>query len=486
MTAGDIYTVAGSAAGYGGQIGNGGPATSALLSSPEASRSTPPGTCTSPTPNNSQIQKVPSTTGTSPRSPATRRRALPVMAARRPPPDLAFPLASRWTRPAMCSSLTASTPRSGRSPPLGVRCGISDDRRRHLRGRRQPHRRAGTAGDGSAATSALLDDPMDMAVDKPGTSTSPTPPTTGSRKSPPPPAPSRPISMTAGDIYTIAGSASGASGSGGDGGPAVTAATEQPGAGRPGRIRGPVHRRQQNNRDPRDRRRQRHPVGPVHDRRRHLHRGRQRSGPAGTGRRRPGHRRAAERRDGIAVDPSGDLFITDSGRESRRSPPPPTPRSRPPPGRPTLACRRHARRHHRQPARRRPGHVLPPGRRQLRRPLPVAGGYCALPVQTAATLTYSTAPRRPTPSSRPRLRPTPTPRAGQLTAETDTAGDTLTITYRSPLPGSGTLPGHGQLLRNDHLRLRPRAGHRLQRRGLVTSVTDPMGRAWNYGYTATT
>ena len=35
MTAGDVYTVAGSAAGYPGDSGDGGPATAALLNGPE-------------------------------------------------------------------------------------------------------------------------------------------------------------------------------------------------------------------------------------------------------------------------------------------------------------------------------------------------------------------------------------------------------------------------------------------------------------------
>ncbi len=50
MTAGDIYTVAGSASGLSGTTGNGGPATSAQLNRPSASASTRPATCSSPTP----------------------------------------------------------------------------------------------------------------------------------------------------------------------------------------------------------------------------------------------------------------------------------------------------------------------------------------------------------------------------------------------------------------------------------------------------
>ena len=124
--------------------------------------------------------------------------------------------------------------------------------------------------------------------------------------------------MTAGDIYTIAGSRR----TGG-----------QRRRRRPGRRR---HARRPDSiavdpsgdlyiadsaqqPGPGNRRRQRHPVGPVDDRRRHLHRRRQRRRhQRQRRRRRPGHRRADGHHQSVSLDPDGDLYITDNANDTIR------------------------------------------------------------------------------------------------------------------------------------------------------------------------
>ena len=92
------------------------------------------------------------------------------------------------------------------------------------------------------------------------------------------------------------------------------------------------------------------------------------------------------------------------------------------------------------------------------------GGYCALPQDVGATLTFSS-------GNGGTYTYTPSPgqsytyaSGGALTAETDAAGNTLTVTYGTPAARIRQLPGHRELVRDHHLRLRPRADHRLQRR----------------------
>jgi YD repeat-containing protein len=70
---------------------------------------------------------------------------------------------------------------------------------------------------------------------------------------------------------------------------------------------------------------------------------------------------------------------------------------------------------------------------------------------------------------------------GALTAETDTAGNTLTITYQTPAPVSGQCPSAATSCKT----ITSASGRALvvglNANGPVTSVTDPMGREWSYG-----
>lgn len=114
----------------------------------------------------------------------------------------------------------------------------------------------------------------------------------------------------------------------------------------------------------------------------------------------------------------------------------------------------------------------------------VAGGYCTLPEYAGATLTYST-------SHGGQFTFTPSPglsyvygSSGALTGETDAAGDQLSLTYGTA-PGSGNCPASAVVCTT----ITSASGRSLvigyDSNGLLTSVTDPNVspvREWQYGH----
>ncbi len=116
-------------------------------------------------------------------------------------------------------------------------------------------------------------------------------------------------------------------------------------------------------------------------------------------------------------------------------------------------------------------------------PYVLGGQYCTLPENINATLTFSSANGGTYTFS-------PSPGAtevygsgGALQSETDPAGNTLSVSYGALAPGTGNCPtgantcdvvtaASGRALT---------VGHNAA--GLVTSVTDPLGRKWTYAYT---
>ena len=243
--------------------------------------------------------------------------------------------------------------------------------------------------------------------------------------------------MTAGDIYTIAGSA------GTRGTPATAARPRRRRAEQPASLAldaaGDLYIADDaNNRIQEIAAATGTQWGQSDDRRRHLHRRRQR------GRRRRGTPATAApppsalmaNPDGIAIDPAGDLYITDTPTTpSARSPPHCRCHRPPPPDRPAPAI---------APAAARPAvTITQPGGAQVTF-YPQSGGACASALrdhgQVLRPARRTPAPPSPTaPALALHLQPRPRVDdlhlltwPAQLTSETDTAGDTLTITYSSP------------------------------------------------------
>ena len=112
----------------------------------------------------------------------------------------------------------------------------------------------------------------------------------------------------------------------------------------------------------------------------------------------------------------------------------------------------------------------------------VAGQYCALPENTGASLTYNSSSGIWTFAAQPGRDDTFNS-AGKLTGESDAAGNTLTLSYGAPAPGSGNCPSSATSCET----ITSASGRSLvlglNSASLITSVTDPMGRTWSYGYT---
>jgi YD repeat-containing protein len=211
-------------------------------------------------------------------------------------------------------------------------------------------------------------------------------------------------SMTASDVYTIAGSASGTLGGTGDGGPATVALLNSP--------------------------------------------------------------------NGMGIDPSGDVFLTDNFtnlvREVTATPVTALPQS---PAGPGVTVNQ---------ADGSQVTFLPQSGGNCTAPYVKRGGYCALPQDVGASLSFSGGTY--TYSASPGMTYTYNS-GGQLTGESDAAGNALTVQYGTPLPGSGNCPAAASWCE-----LITAASGRTLTLGYnsaseITSVTDPMGRQWAYGYT---
>jgi RHS repeat-associated protein len=360
MTAGDMYTIAGSATGAHGSSGDGGAAKSALLYGPGGIAVDSAGDLYVGDGGNNRVQEVAAVTGT----------------------------------------------QRGQAMTAGDMYTIAGGS-------------SGSSGDGGPATAATLDDPESVAVDPAGdvyfgdmlnNRVQEIAATTGTQWG---------QSMTANDIYTVAGRPAGASGDAGDGGPATSALMSNV--------------------------------------------------------------------ISVSLDPEGDLYITDNANNTIREVPSVTAATiAAAPGQSSSLLIA-------------PGGASPagttitlPGGAQVTfyaqnngtcaAPYVVTGGYCVLPQDAAATLTYD-----PTYGS---SNFTPSPGAdtyvyawtGQLAQVTDPAGDTLNITYESPAPGSGDCPSSATSCQT----ITAASGQALvigsNSNGLVTSVTDPLGRTWTYAY----
>jgi RHS repeat-associated protein len=133
-------------------------------------------------------------------------------------------------------------------------------------------------------------------------------------------------------------------------------------------------------------------------------------------------------------------------------------------------------------------------------PMVVAGGYCVMPLSQGASLTANgTTSWAFTPS--PGADTYTYSWAGQLTAITDTAEDKLTVATAYPAPGTATSTTAGTWPATSTAITCPSAASSCETiisasgralvlgydgNGQLTSVTDPLGRQWTYTYTGCT
>jgi hypothetical protein len=133
-TAGDIYTVAGSANAVQGDAGDGNPATSAWMNAPTGVFTDAAGDLFIADMGNNRIREVPVTGGTFYGQSMTAGNIYTiaggpgesaVTAARRPVPTWSIPRASPSTRRGMCMSPTRPATGSRKSPPATAPSGAS-------------------------------------------------------------------------------------------------------------------------------------------------------------------------------------------------------------------------------------------------------------------------------------------------------------------------------------------------------------------------
>jgi RHS repeat-associated protein len=242
MTAGDVYTIAGSASGTGGTSGVGGPATSALLESPAGVALDPAGDLYIADSGYDRIEEVAATTHTQWGISMTAGDIYTVaglgnygVGARCPngygatqyylgePIGMAFDAEGDLyiaDQGGNCVQEVATSTHTqwGISMTAGDMYTVVGSTTEG----------AGSSGDGGPATSALLTYPYDVTFDDSGNMyiadqgnnrVQEVAATTHTQWG---------TSMTANDIYTVAGSASGSAGSSGDGGPATSALLNEP------------------------------------------------------------------------------------------------------------------------------------------------------------------------------------------------------------------------------------------------------------------
>jgi RHS repeat-associated protein len=485
MTAGDVYTIAGNAQGAPGSGGNGGQATSAHLNSPESIAEGSAGNLYIADTNNCRIQKV-NTSGTMSTvagsssgtcglgSDGVSATSSDLNGPEGVLLDAAGDIYVADTLNDRMQEVFASGGQSfGQSMTAGDVYTIAGS----------SSGTSGHSGDGGKATSALLYYPVNMGIDGTGNFYIADWGNNRIQEVPVKTATIRGQSMTKYDIYTVAGSASGTAGITGDGWKATNALLNAPGnatvdpAGNIYITDGTNNRVQE--------------VAAANGTQwgqsmtaNHIYTvagsAAGTSGNSGDGG--PATSALMNIAENIALDQYGDLYITDHTNNHLREVTSATaPTITPAPGLTSALY----------PA---PGGITitqPDGSQvtlyaqnsgSCASPYLVAGQYCALPQDVGTTLTYSSSAATFTFSPQPGSKYTYNT-GGNLTAATDSAGNTLTLAY-GMTPGSGNCPtaanwcqtitaANGRVLT---------VGYNAS--NLVTSVTDPLGRQWAYGYTA--
>ena len=479
MTAGDVYTVAGQQGGYGGNGGDGGPATAAYLAEPEGVAVDSAGNLYIADTGNFEVQKVSAATGiiTTFAGQATWDSGNsgdggPATAATMEWPNaLAVDAAGNvYITDGHANQLREVAATGGTQWGQSMTAGDIYTVAGAVDGT------GGHTGDGAPAGASLLSTPEGVSADPAGNLYIADGANNRIQEIAGPSHLQWGTQMTAGDIYTIAGSATGSAGNTGDGGPATAAKLNSPemmsldSAGDLYIADGVNNRIREIPAASGTQWGQSMTAAHIYN---------VAGDPAGTqgetGDGGPATSATLDFPTGLATDPAGDLFITDLGGYELREVTATTTSTLfgmyPQAGAVTVN---------------QPGgsqvSFTPQSGGNCTAPYVTAGGYCTLPQNVSATLTYNTSTSTYT--------YTPTPGTtytygwnGALTSETNAAGNALSITYGTPAPGAGNCPSSASSCET----ITSASGRALvigsNSSGLVTSVTDPLGRRWAYAYT---
>jgi RHS repeat-associated protein len=473
MTAGDVYTVAGSAAGFAGVSGDGGPATSAFFSGTAGIAVDAAGSLYITDIGNNRIQKVSAQTGnistvagsatgvsgdSGDGGPATAALLhLPQQVA----VDTAGDLFIADSGNNQVREVPAATGNGMTAGDIYTVAGATTGT-------------AGITGDGGPASSALLNFPYGLASDASGDIYIADASNNRIQEIAAASHTQWGQAMTAGHIYTVAGSATGTADNTGDGGPATSARLDFP-AYLTVDPSGNLYLADAFNNRYREvaaangtQWGQAMTAGHIYNVAGSATGASGNSGDGG-----PATSARLNTPLGIGTDPSGDLFLTDSSNRLREVTATTTSAFPLSPQGTGIT-------------------ITQPGGSQVTyypqtsgsctSPYVATGSYCTLPQNVAATLSYNST------TSTYRFAPSPGDtytytQGGQFTSEADAAGNTLTAAYNTPAPGTGNCPASASSCTTITAASGRALVLGLNPAGLVTSVTDPMGREWQYSYT---